>query len=683
MRIIKVKGKDGKIYFERVLEYGKDKIPYYKYKECGVVRKMQASRLKSNKPWRYYNLITTFDIETTTIKETHEGFMYIWQFCLGEDVIIGRRWEDFFGFLKEIQNAYDISKDKIFVVYVHNLAFEFQFIKDFFDWSTIFATGKREVLKSMTDNGIEFRCSYKLSNMSLEKFCENSKNCLHVKQVGDIDYSIFRTPNTFITDEELAYCYCDVKGLAECLEDYLEDDTLATIPLTSTGFIRRECRIEMNKNPYNHKQFMDMRIDKTVYLMLKKALRGGNTHGSRFLCDLILSDVRNFDVASSYPYCQLCKYFPVTKFKRTPVKNKEFFEKEIEKRCCLFTFYADEIEVKDNVPIPYIAYSKLEHSEKCEKFNGRVLSAEAVVMTLTEIDYQIIKKQYNIKGQYIGEMYTAKRGKLPKEMRQYIKYRFEMKTQLKSGDPYFYMKSKNKLNGIFGMTCTDIVHDIYKLIYGKWEEEKEDIDKALNKFYSNSNSFLTYAWGVWTTAHARAHLQRIIDITGADGTAYADTDSDKCINPDMALIDKLNADIIKEVEREGAYCDWNGRRYYMGVFEEDKPYKRFKTLGAKKYAYEDVDGNLHITISGVSKKNGAEELKRLENFRPGFTFKNAGGHKVWYNDDVIHYLDIGDEHILTASNVGMEDREYTIGLTGEFLENTGLNYLKILDNLIH
>ena len=129
--------------------------------------------MKDNKPRRYFNLISTFDIETTTIKETHEGFMYIWQFCLCEDVIIGRRWEEFFEFLKEIQNAYDISKDKIFVVYVHNLSFEFQFIKDFFDWDTVFATGKREVLKAMTDNGIEFRCSYKLSNMSLEKFCEH------------------------------------------------------------------------------------------------------------------------------------------------------------------------------------------------------------------------------------------------------------------------------------------------------------------------------------------------------------------------------------------------------------------------------------------------------------------------------------------------------------------------------
>lgn len=679
MKIIEVTCKGGYTSLERIYEYGIDKIPYYRFYNIGTVQKLQSSRMKQKeyKGWRYLNLCNAFDIETTTIVETHEGFMYVWQFCLNDVVIIGRTWEEFFSFLKELKKIFEISLDKILVIYVHNLQFEFQFIKDFFNWKTVFSTGKRVVLKATTIDGFEFRCSYKLSNMSLEKFCENSKNCVHIKQSGDIDYKVFRTPKTELTLKELSYCYSDVKGLVESISDYLEEDTLATIPLTSTGFIRRECRKEMRKNPYYRKDFLSMKMDKEVYILLKEALRGGNTHGSRYLYNMILSDIRNFDVASSYPYVQCCKYFPVSKFKKSPIKSKDFFEKEISKRCCLFRFFAKKIEIKQGVPIPYISHSKLLHSENVEKFNGRVLCADNVSMTITEIDYYLIKNQYEITDMYIGDFYTAKRGKLPKEMRDYIKYRYQMKTELKKGDKYLYMKSKNKLNGIFGMTCTDCVHDIYKLIGGEWHKETEDIEKALNKFYNNSNSFLTYAWGVYTTAHARAHLQRIVDITGVDGTVYVDTDSDKCINPDIDKINRLNVEIMQEVEREGAYCDYDGKRYYMGVFEEEESYKRFKTLGAKKYAYEDMSGELHITVSGVSKKNGAEELKFLEKFNPGFIFKNAGGNKVWYNDDKPHYLHIDGIDILTASNVGIEDREYTLGITGEFLEKTGLNYLEI------
>ena len=39
----------------------------------------------------------------------------------------------------------------------------------------------------------------------------------------------------------------------------------------------------------------------------------------------------------------------------------------------------------------------------------------------------------------------------------------------------------------------------------------------------------------------------------------------------------------------------------MGLFEIEDHIKRFKTMGAKKYAYEDDEGKLHITIAGVNK----------------------------------------------------------------------------------
>ncbi len=676
MRVIEYKCKGDVKSNELVLEYPKDKLRLEKYSNCGTVRKIQSARMKqrNKKGWQYLNLVATFDIETTTIVDTHEGFMYHWQMCIGEDVYVGRYWEEWLQLLKELREFFGICLDKLFVIYIHNLSFEFQFFNKFFNWETIFATKERQVLKCTTADGIEFRCSYKLSNMSLEKMCEQSKSCIHIKQKGDLDYNIYRTPKTPLSDKELAYCYGDVKGLAECIKDYLEEDTLATIPLTSTGFVRRDCRKAMSKNLKNRKDFLDMRMTEEIYILLKENLRGGNTHGSRYLSGRVLKNVRSFDVASSYPYVQCCKYFPMSKFKQFVFYNNDEFENQIEESCCLFRCVITDIKIKEGVPIPYIAFAKCRKVKNAVKFNGRILSADRLDMTLNEIDYQIIKSQYDIKGEiYVDKLYIAKRGMLPKELRDFVKYMYKLKTELKGGDSYYYMKSKNKINGIFGMICTDCVHDIISLTETGWVKNTESIQKALNKYYRNSNSFLTYAWGVWTTAQARLHLQKIVDIT-AEETVYVDTDSDKCINPPMGKIRKINDEIRKEAERYGAYADRNGKRYYMGVFEEETPYDKFITLGAKKYAYEQ-NGKLGITVSGVSKINGPKELKTLDNFRPGFEFKKAGGNVAYYNDMPIHYITLDGEDVLTASNVGLVERTYTLGVTEEFLEQVGINYL--------
>ena len=113
----------------------------------------------------------------------------------------------------------------------------------------------------------------------------------------------------------------------------------------------------------------------------------------------------------------------------------------------------------------------------------------------------------------------------------------------------------------------------------------------------------------------------------------------------------------------------------MGVFE-DEGYKlpnRFKTLGAKKYVLD--DGKLHITIAGVDKKLGAVELGTIENFKEGFTFKDAGGTEAVYNDNVRMKVK-KDGHILEIrDNVVIRPSTYTLGITAE--------YRAILDGLIN
>ena len=118
----------------------------------------------------------------------------------------------------------------------------------------------------------------------------------------------------------------------------------------------------------------------------------------------------------------------------------------------------------------------------------------------------------------------------------------------------------------------------------------------------------------------------------------------------------------------------------MGVYEHEnkEPIKEFKTLGAKKYAYVDAKG-LHCTISGVSKKLGAQELKTIDNFKIGFVFRDAGGMELYYNDNVgIHQETVNGCTFTTASNVAMIDGTYTIGITDEYAELIKLNNYEII-----
>ena len=115
----------------------------------------------------------------------------------------------------------------------------------------------------------------------------------------------------------------------------------------------------------------------------------------------------------------------------------------------------------------------------------------------------------------------------------------------------------------------------------------------------------------------------------------------------------------------------------MGVFEtEDNKetgvaYKYFKTLGAKKYAYVEQEGQgVHCTIAGVNKQKGGSELDKhggLSAFEEGFTFREAGGTQALYNDSPeISEVEI-DGHILPiTSNVSILPSEYTLGITGEY-----------------
>lgn len=636
--------------------------------------------VKSGKHKMYQRHPMTFDIESSKIPKDnvghYEAFMYIWQVCIEGNVVFGRRWEELQEFMQKVVDAYKLSEGERVVVYVHNLSFEFQFIQDYFKFTDVFAMASRSILTAKTAH-LEFRCSYKLSNMSLAKFIENTPNTLHYKGVDDLDYATVRTPDTPLTEVEYGYCFNDVKGLYECVMELLKEDNIATIPLTSTGYVRRDCRKAMNKNKNNRKMFLRSRLTLLQYKLLRECFRGGNTAGDRYLTNLILKKVGSYDLSSSYPFQMIAREYPLGKWNYGVIPDINTLEEYNKKYCTIARYTFKNIQLRDEKPIPYIPQSKcLALGDDREIYNGRILHADCLTISMTNIDFDIVKEQYVYDEIAVEEFHYSRKGLLPKELRDTIMYYFEKKSKLKGDEEHYYeyMKSKNKLNSIYGMTVTNILNTEIEYHDGEYTEKKmteKEMQEALDKYYKNHRSFLNYSWGVFVTAYARRELEDGLNIAGLD-TIYCDTDSVKYIGDHDKEFEAYNERVNKECEEKGIknYAEVNGKRFYMGIFDKENGYDEFITLGAKKYAFIQ-NGKLGITVSGLSKKKGAEELEKkggLRRFQRNEVFYDSGRTIAQYNSAEVHNIAVNGCTFSTASNLAIVDTTYTLGITDTMLD---------------
>ncbi len=653
----------------------------------------------------YYREFGTFDIETTTYIKSiidnepeYNAFMYQWQFDIDDKVVMGRTWQELMNFLDKLAYTLNLEHNRRLVIYIHNLPFEFQFMRNFFQVDEVFSTDKRKPIRCLINDAFELRCSYKLANMGLQKFVSNTPNAKYWKKSGDLDYKEFRSPLTLLENFELAYCYNDVQGLREAVKHKLhsEHDTLATIPMTSTGYVRREFRAAFNLNPRNHYLFRDLALNPFQYVLLKTATRGGNCHCNPTLSGAVdernvFSDVGSHDMSSAYPAAMVQCKFPMTPFlDRSP--KLSIIDKLLEngEHALLIDCVIHDISIKTLNTVPYIPKAKCTKLWNPRIDNGRVLSADYCGMVLTDIDWKIIMSQYNHGKIDILHLYSAKYDYLPDELRKKIVQQYTDKCMLKYGDQYLYNKYKNKINADFGMMLTDICRR--EISYTPSSPDKHgnpftlepfDIYNSMASYYNSRNSFLSYQWGVWVTAHCRNRLQKAIDKVGID-SLYCDTDSLKYLNNHDSDFEELNKEILEEAEKCQLLtsCDiinpeTNKKEHYqLGVWEKEKTYAKFKSLGAKKYAYTYYDSpeTLCITVAGLSKSKGGAWLSAHGGMSAFCTKtkippQHSGRTVSQYIDCREPYiLHIHGEKILTASAIAIYETTYQFGISDEYSE---------------
>lgn len=644
-------------------------------KNTGIVE--EFSHETYNKNPKYYN-----DFEKISLP-------YLWGFSINDNVYVGRELRYVLNLMDEIEKKVPELK----FVYVHNLPFEFMHLLNILKPQDVFAREKRKVI-TFSYKSWKFRCSLKLVNLSLDSWA-NNKNLPVKKLKENMSYLELRTPNTDLPKEIYDYQINDVLvmyyGLLEYRERYKD---VYHIPLTQTGETRMECRKIMRKENVYRNKCISL-IPKTLEELnkLTDLFAGGYTHANQLYSCKILKNVKSKDLASSYPTVMFLEKYPFSRFEKTKPLEKYL---DNDRYSYIIRIRADYIESK--FWNSFLSSSKVNSMKKCKYDNGRIISAYDVDVTLTNIDYHIFKKCYEVKNEQILNFEVSVNRYLNDSLVKYILQLYRNKTEFKNipEKEDYYMHLKQLINGMFGMAVTkDITDDIIFNDLNEWKpillNSKRFDEKIAKMKKAPSKIFTTYQSGVWVTAYARRNLWTAITALD-DDVVYCDTDSVKYIGEHEDFFKNYNANILKRIEERAnnlgltiddySPADKFGERHTIGFFDTEKPYERFITLGAKKYLVEQEEldetsktykKKLKLTLSGV-KKSAVSSIKKMEDFKDGLTFdsKTSGRLISYYNENqtpVTWKKGEYDEYYSDFQyGICLMPSSYTLGVTPEYLE---------------
>lgn len=658
------------------------------------------------------NCPVSFDTETSSITDPNgdkHGILYLWQMDINGLCFYGRTCEQFREFIDYLTFILYLNDKFRMVIYIQNLSFEFQWLRKYFTWTSVFARESRKPMKAVI-YGFEFRCSYFLSGYSLSKIAENLHSHSIRKLAEKMDYSLIRTPDTELTYDELSYSLNDVVILEYYIAEEIErNGHIGKIPLTQTGYVRRYCKEHClpTKDKKARKKYVtavqNLTIEPEEYPALKRAFAGGFTHANARYVGKVVGDVTSFDFCSSYPAVMVMERFPMGKGIKYQPKTKEEFEHLIATHCCIFdvTFYG--IIQREDVYDTPISYSKCYNIDGEIVNNGRVAYANKLSMWITEVDFSYLQRFYEWDKMEVGYMWCYMRQYLPTPFVDCILKFYEDKTQLKNvaGKEVEYMHGKQMLNSSFGMTVTDIMPDevIYDSLSGEWDSCKP-LPESIEKYNKKVERFLFYPWGVYVTAYARRNLFSGIYACGKD-YVYSDTDSVKIRNYEnhRAYFEEYNNQVATKMKSAMEYHgfdisriepkDIKGKKHVLGIWDFDGHYDQFKTLGAKRYMTKSGD-SWGLTVAGTSKKKSMDYFlsASVHNGCSPFDLfnENAIVPKGYSGRQISSYIDYEETLEVTdyqghtgtftvPSALHLSETEYSFSISAEFA-----NFLNGIEN---
>lgn len=691
-----VKTKDGR---QAIKAYTPDEmtLPILAFKELQ----------KNHKITKYATKYICLDTETS--HDTNErGWVYQWAAKLSGLYVYGRRPSEIIDFMTKVAEHYGLGANKKIILYIHNASYDLQYLKLFlrqYDPTAEFLAVDSHSIIQCDVLGFKIICSYKLTNLSLavlaEKYAET-----YDKAVGEIDYSIVRYQDQELSASDWFYMFSDVAAQDDGIKGYLKMQGYRyayKAPITSTGFVRANCRKAAKDEDGWRDEFINSRLDLLQYNLCRQCFMGGVCIASFKYSNTTLrgDNLRHKDFCSSYPARQILDYMPVGKPNwYGDVESVDELEELCNEYCCVFVLTLDNVHIKKGVTAPCIPSSKCIHLENELKLNGKVVSADTLTIIVCELDYKWIKKQYDY-DEAIGvdKMLIFERGEAPEWLKKEVFTYFKYKCTLADGD-ILRVKSKNMLNSIYGMTATAILREIFKMSddYIITPEKKSDDDKraALNKYYKSYNNFMPYQLAIWTTAHARDALYTMIEAAGYDNFLYCDTDSVFYIETpeNKKRMEKYQSQCRQRAINGGGFV---GDKF-LGEPTDEPPLRAFRAIHSKCYAMEEWNKKtgqfeLNVVIAGIPKgatkwingepvfKTNAEELGSIDNLKDDFVFKHCGGTRCVYVERPISVEIINGHEIELSSSAVIENISKEISDT---MYTKGKDYtpLKIVQNIV-
>lgn len=612
-----------------IFDYNGNTYTYQKYNE------LDWSTLPKRKTYsntEFLDIGCAFDIETSKIPGEKLSFMYVWQFALNDITIIGRTWDEFEEFIQRLSTWYKLDDKHHLLCLVHNFPFEFQWIKRRLKWhvdkyknTDVFALDKRQVIRAVSNNFIEFRDTYILTQMSLEKLAKNYDVGIKKLKEDGFDYDVLRFSDTQLTDLELAYCINDVQILQRFYHKYIKKEFIEKhlkVPMTSTGIVRDELNRNFKRIPKKEKNKLLRELKRAFptqeeyEVMIKWLYRGGFVHANRFLANEIWEgiDLWSFDLKSSYPASLLHELYPWQFSEREPewFYNYGFDEKICHEVAYYGTFVFHNIRAKTHHSLE--SESKIYYYSPDAVFdNGRLVSASEIIVVLNEIDMMCYRKMYSwgvnssIEEIECRSVARSIKKPLPNYVKDLVLKYFCLKESMEDG--YERNLVKYKLNAIYGMMVTALFHTLF--YYNEEKGVMMEKDKKQSYLKLISKQILLPQWGIWCTSYSRYNIIDQVSKVPANDI-YNDTDSLKIINLEGVKwsIDAFN-DKMHRINKT-MYVGKYERKYFtdLGCLMNEGKIVRFKTLGAKRYLYTTIEQDKetkmyhlvnHTTVAGMKK----------------------------------------------------------------------------------
>ena len=689
----------------------------------------------NSKKMHYDDNIYTFDIETISLFYIDGEWVpfnynfdskfymdvdkacvpYIWQFGINDTVYYGREFMDFEKVLRGLADP-GITK----FIYVHNLSYEMQFLLDIIqknNWTieNMCARNLRQPIQfHIKEINITFRCSYMLTNLSLEQAAEKYTDV--VKAVGDLNYNLAYSPYTEnLPEKALYYCEMDIISLYKVILYFRDNEEngyshIKCIPITQTGCVRKSLRDYVDF--YYIKRQWELVPPHYMYCMLLLAFQGGITHANMLYANRVIYNVWHFDFCSSYPYVLVSYKMPSEAFFSIKESELDMYK---DNYCFLYDVTLNNVRAK--LHNHYLSFSKLTDVvddmdlqagrpyRKCVD-NGRLVKIKSCRTYCTNYDLECIKQSYDCEIVY-NHIWVSYAKYLDKRVIEFILERYVAKTELKgipedSQQYAYYMKMKQEINSVFGMAVTNplkngieydsksgewVAHDLQDIVQDKKGNDILFIDKKLQEMKKSYSTLFFYGVGVFCTSIARYNLwQNVIKLD--NDVAYYDTDSIFGVGEAVyKVVEDYNKSVLDRLETVSSELniplnkfmpeDRKGVKHPLGVFESEADrdiglIQEFCTIGAKKYCLRDSKGVLHMTVSGVRKKAVSALNDDINNFKKGLVFGYEAADKLlhFYRDDQpdFDYRDIEGNiyHSKQRHSIILQPTTYTLGLTDEY-----------------